>query len=54
MTVGINSLILNLGASEIDLKFTVHTLDSYAKGALEAGKRLVNKAAGLYAPKDMI
>ncbi|MBL4802176.1 MAG: hypothetical protein JKY45_09790 [Emcibacter sp.] len=53
-TVGINSVRLNLGASKIDIAFTVHTLEAYAKGALEAGHWLVKKPAGLYVLKDMI
>lgn len=45
-TVGINSVRFDLGSTEIDFTFTVHSLGAYAQGALSAAQWLADEAPG--------
>ena len=54
-TVGINTVSFDMGASDITVTFTVHSLAAYAHGALAAARWLVESAPdpGLYNLRDV-
>jgi len=54
-TVGMNVVRFDLGSTEIEIGFTVHSLAAYAEGALSAARWLVEEARepGLYTLQDM-
>lgn len=54
-TVGVNTVRFEMGASNLTVTFTVHSLAAYAQGALAAARWLVESAPGpgLYELADM-
>jgi 4-hydroxy-tetrahydrodipicolinate reductase len=53
-TVGVNSVAFDLGAVEIDIRYTVRSLASYAEGALVAARWVQGKGKGLYSMEDVL
>lgn len=45
-TVGVNTVKFDMGASDVTVAFTVHSLAAYAQGALAAARWLVESAPG--------
>ncbi|WP_029009771.1 4-hydroxy-tetrahydrodipicolinate reductase [Azospirillum halopraeferens] len=55
-TVGVNAVRFDPGVTELRMSFTVHTLDAYARGALEGARWLARpgRAPGRYSPADTL
>lgn len=52
-TVGVNAVRVDLGPAEIEVRYTVKALASYAEGALAAARWAVGRAPGLYGLADI-
>lgn len=52
-TVGINAVRLDFGPAEIEIRYVVHALASYAEGALAAARWAIGCKPGLYGLADI-
>jgi len=52
-TVGINAVAMDFGPAEIEIRYTVKALASYAEGALAAARWAVGRGPGLYGLADI-
>lgn len=47
-TVGVNAVMIDVGPAAIEIRYTVHSLASYAEGALAAARWAIGRQPGLY------
>lgn len=53
-TAGVNTVSLDLGFANIELKLTVNSRQAYAAGSIQAASWLLSKPNGVYAPSDLL